>query len=58
MNTETLRSYLRAKRLSQADLARRVGVTRQAVSAWLQTPEASVRGQTLLRVAEALGVRA
>lgn len=58
INTETLRAYLRARGLSQAELARRAGVTRQAVSAWLRAPEARVRGETLLRVAEALGLRA
>lgn len=49
---------MQARGLSQAEIARRAGVTRQAVSAWLRQPTASVRGSTLLRVAEALGVRA
>jgi transcriptional regulator with XRE-family HTH domain len=58
MNVDTLRAYLRARGITQAELARRVGVSRQAVSAWLQTEDASVRGRTLLRVAAALGVSA
>lgn len=58
LDKATLRAHMRSQGLSQAELARRAGVTRQAVSAWFQVPTASVRGDTLLRVAKALGVRA
>ncbi|MBI4403604.1 MAG: helix-turn-helix transcriptional regulator [Deltaproteobacteria bacterium] len=39
MNAQTLKSYLLARGLSQSDLARAAGVTRQAVSHWLSSKE-------------------
>lgn len=43
--------------MSQAELARRVGVSRQAVSLWLRESEDVVlRSDNLLRIAKALGV--
>ena len=48
---------MKARGISQSELARRVGVSRQAVSLWLrQTGQVDVRAQHLLRVSSALGV--
>ena len=58
MNTDTLVSYMKARGLSQSELARRVGVSRQAVSLWFRSGEASVRSSHLFKVCEALEVRA
>lgn len=57
MNTDTLRTLLRARKLNQSELARRVGVSRQAVSQWLQkAADASVSSQHLAQLAEVLEV--
>jgi transcriptional regulator with XRE-family HTH domain len=47
---------MKARGWSQNELARRVGVSRQAVSLWLKQEQASVRGAHLMSVARALGV--
>ena len=50
---------MKAREISQSELARQVGVSRQAVSLWLrQTGQVSMRAQHLLRVSRALGVSA
>ncbi len=54
MNARTVRAHLEARGWSQSDLARRVGVSRQAVSQWLARDRASLRGEHLLAVARAL----
>ena len=59
MNVQTLKAFLRARRWSGSELARRVGVSRQAVSLWLHNgPSVKVRGEHLLAVSRALGVPA
>ena len=58
MNTQTLTSLLKARGWSQSELARRVGVSRQAVSLWFRSKTASVRSGHLLALSAALGVRA
>lgn len=58
MYTATVKSVLKAKGWSQSELARRVGVSRQAVSLWLASDRAMVRGDHLMRVSEALGLPA
>lgn len=40
----------------QSELARRVGVSRQAVSLSFRSAEANLRGKHLLRLSEVLGV--
>jgi len=48
---------MKARGWSQSELARRVGVSRQAVSLWLgQSPAASVRSHQLVRLSQVLGV--
>lgn len=56
MDVRTLEALLKARGLSRAELARRVGVTRQAVSLWFRGERAEPRGRHLVRVAEVLGV--
>ncbi len=57
MNVQTLTAILRAKGWSQTELARRIGVSRQAVSLWLRSDEtARVRGEHLLAVSRVLEV--
>lgn len=57
MDIQRLRSHLKAKGWSQSELARRIGVSRQAVSLWLRGQgQVSVRSPHLFRVSEALGV--
>lgn len=56
MNVRTLKALLKARGWTQAELARRVGVSRQAVSQWLRGDEANLQGRHLLRLSEALGV--
>lgn len=56
MNTHTLRAHLKAKGWSQAELARRIGVSRQAISLWFKHEQATLRSDHLANLAEALGV--
>jgi len=49
---------MRAKGWTQSELARQVGVSRQAVSLWLQRDHVTVRSEHLLGVGAALGVSA
>lgn len=56
MNTKTLAVFLKARGLSPAELARRVGVTRQAVSLWFREEQANLQGRHLIRLSEELGV--
>ena len=57
LNVDTLEALLKARGWSQAELARRVGVSRQAVSLWFRGTEANLQGRHLVRLSEALGVR-
>ena len=57
VDTQTLQAYLKARGWSRSELARRVGVSRQAVSLWFQGGgTARLRGDHLLGVGKALGV--
>ncbi len=59
MQVRTLRAHMKARGLSQSELARRVGVSRQAVSLWFhQGGEVNLQGRHLLGVGRALGIRA
>lgn len=56
MHVRTLEAFVKARGLSKAELARRVGVSRQAVSLWFQKEEADLHSRHLLRLAEVLRV--
>lgn len=56
VNIRTLEAFLKARDWTQAELARRVGVSRQAVSQWFQREEANLQARHLIRLAGALGV--
>jgi transcriptional regulator with XRE-family HTH domain len=56
INVRTLEAFLKARGWSRAELARRVGVSRQAVSVWFRGEEANLQGRNLLRVSEVLEV--
>jgi transcriptional regulator with XRE-family HTH domain len=56
MNVRTLKALIKARGWSRAELARRVGVTRQAVSLWFRRQEANPQGRHLIRLARVLGV--
>lgn len=56
IRTRTLEAFLKARGWSQAELARRVGVSRQAVSRWFRGDRANLQGRHLIRLAEVLGV--
>jgi transcriptional regulator with XRE-family HTH domain len=56
MQVRTLQGLLKARGLSQAELARRVGVTRQAVSLWLQREVANIQSRHLLCLSQVLRV--
>jgi transcriptional regulator with XRE-family HTH domain len=56
LNVATLESLLKARGFSRSELARRVGVSRQAVSLWFRGTEANLHGRHLIRLSEVLGV--
>ncbi len=56
MQVRTLEALLKARGLSRSELARRVGVSRQAVSLWFQQEDPNLQGRHLLRLNEVLGV--
>jgi transcriptional regulator with XRE-family HTH domain len=56
VDTRTLAALLKARRLSRSEFARRVGVSRRAVSLWFRGHRANVRGRHLSRLSEVLGV--
>ncbi len=56
VNVRTLEALLKARGWSRAELARRVGVSRQAVSLWFREEEANLQGRHLLRLSQVLGV--
>ncbi|HXV63458.1 MAG TPA: helix-turn-helix transcriptional regulator [Vicinamibacteria bacterium] len=58
LNVRALRAFIKARGWSQAELARRIGVSRQAVSLWFRGDEANVQGKHLLKLSEVLGVSA
>jgi len=55
MEASTLRALLRARGLSQSELARRIGVSRQAISQWLRKDgPVNLQGRHLVQVSRAL----
>jgi transcriptional regulator with XRE-family HTH domain len=56
MNVRTMRALLKARRWTQSELARRVGVSRQAVSLWFQREEVNLQSRHLIRLGRVLGV--
>lgn len=56
MQKQTFQAYLKASGLSQSQLARRVGVSRQAVSLWFrqQGAQINIHGPHLVRLGRAL----
>ena len=58
LNTRTLEAFLKARGWTRAELARRVDVSRQAVSLWFREQEANLQSRHLMRLAEVLGVPA
>jgi transcriptional regulator with XRE-family HTH domain len=56
MNVRTLEAFLKARGWSRAELARRVGVSRQAVSLWFRGAHADLHGRHLVRLSDVLGV--
>ncbi len=56
MHVRTLEALLKARGWSRAELARRVGVSRQAISLWFQRDHANLQSRHLLRLSEVLGV--
>jgi transcriptional regulator with XRE-family HTH domain len=51
-----LEALLKARRWTRGELARRVGISRQAVSLWFRGGEANLQGRHLLRLSQVLGV--
>lgn len=57
MDPRTLRTLLKARELTQSELARRVGVSRQAVSLWLRASgRVNLKAHHLVQVSQALGL--
>ena len=56
MNVRTLEALLKARGWTRAELARRVGLSRQAVSLWFRRKEANLHGRNLIRLGRVLGV--
>jgi transcriptional regulator with XRE-family HTH domain len=56
LNVRTLKALLKARGWTRAELARRIGVSRQAVSLWFGVEEANLQGKHLIRLSEVLGV--
>lgn len=56
MHVRTLEALLKIRGLSRAELARRVGISRQAVSLWFRQEEVNLQSRHLLRLGEVLGV--
>jgi transcriptional regulator with XRE-family HTH domain len=55
MNVRTVRALLKARGWSQSELARQVGVSRQAVSLWFQREEVNLQSRHLIRLGRVLG---
>ncbi len=56
LKVRTLEAFLKARGWSRSELARRIGVSRQAVSLWFGGEEANLQGRHLIRLGEVLGV--
>lgn len=61
MNPRTLKALMKARGISQSELARRLKISRQAVSLWLKQPdqaETGIRDRHLMRLAQAFDLPA
>lgn len=56
VNVRSVDALRKARGWSRAELARRVGISRQAVSLWFRSREANLHSRHLIRLSEALGV--
>ncbi len=56
VNVRTLKALLKARGWTRAEVARRVGVSRQAVSLWFRGEEANLQGRHLIPLSQALSV--
>jgi len=56
VNVRTLEALLKARGWTRAELARRVGLSRQAVSLWFRGEQANLQGRHLIRLSRVLGV--
>lgn len=56
MNTNSIVSFLKARKVSNSELARRMGLSRQAISLWFKSSQPSLRSKHLLKLAELLEV--
>ena len=56
MIVRTLEALLKARGWTRAELARRVGVSRQAVSLWFRGGEANLQSRHLIRLSQVLGI--
>lgn len=56
VDVRALEALLKARGLTRAELARRVGVSRQAVSLWFKQDTAELKSRHLVRLSEVLGV--
>jgi transcriptional regulator with XRE-family HTH domain len=56
MDVRTLEAFRKARGWTQAELARRVGVSRQAVSLWFRGEGANLQSRHLIRLSQVLGV--
>lgn len=56
MHVRTLEALRKARGWTRAGLARRVGVSRQAVSLWFRGEQANLQSRHLIRLSQVLGV--
>ena len=56
VDVRALKAFLKARSWTRAELARRVGVSRQAVSLWFRGDEANLQGKHLIRLSQVLSV--
>lgn len=56
MKTEVLKSFLKARGMNPAELARKIGVSRQTVSLWFRSVDPGMNLKNATRLTEVLGV--
>ena len=56
LNVKSLEALLKARGWTRAELARRIGISRQAVSLWFRAREANLQSRHLIRLSQVLGV--